>query len=267
MAQFPALPLFTDAYLADTRHLTASQHGAYLLLLMMAWRTSDCSIPNDDAILARWACMDKRTWASNRETILGFWHLGDDQKFRQGRLSDERKYVDHKRNINSANGQASALKRKERDETAVQRNVNETSTPTPTPIIPGITTSNISITKRSITDNNIHTKKNLKKPDDVLETVWDDFIKHRQAKKAPVTETVLTAIRREAEKINWSLDQALSEICARGWQGFKADWVNGHAKIGQNRPSYTDTLEEAARRAHENLSKQPTGGKNDEIFG
>jgi hypothetical protein len=43
MAEFPALPLWTDAYLGDTRHLSQSEHGAYLLLLITAWRTPNCS--------------------------------------------------------------------------------------------------------------------------------------------------------------------------------------------------------------------------------
>ncbi len=53
MAEFPALPLWTDAYLADTGHLTFEEHGLYLNLLVLMWRSPECRIPNDDAWLER----------------------------------------------------------------------------------------------------------------------------------------------------------------------------------------------------------------------
>lgn len=133
MAEYPALPFFTDAYLSDTRHLTTLQHGAYILLLMTAWRSPDCKLPNDDKYLARIVGMDKRTWANNREAVMSFWKQDNEQKFYQGRLLDERNYVERVRNKNSAAGKASALKRLNRGSTSVQPNFNETSTPTPTP--------------------------------------------------------------------------------------------------------------------------------------
>lgn len=53
MADFPALPLFTDAYMADTEHLSDAEHGIYLRLLMIIWRNPNCRIPNDMAWIAR----------------------------------------------------------------------------------------------------------------------------------------------------------------------------------------------------------------------
>lgn len=53
MAEFPAMPLWTDAYLADTRHLSDSEHGRYLLMLIDLWRMPDKRFPNDPAWLAR----------------------------------------------------------------------------------------------------------------------------------------------------------------------------------------------------------------------
>src|SRR3546814_13351955 len=49
MSQKPShIPLFPDAYHRDPTHLTTEEHGAYLLLLMAAWGTEDCSLPNDE---------------------------------------------------------------------------------------------------------------------------------------------------------------------------------------------------------------------------
>jgi len=53
VAEFPALPLFTDAYLADTEHLSDAEHGIYLKILMIMWRSPNCRIPNDDVWIAR----------------------------------------------------------------------------------------------------------------------------------------------------------------------------------------------------------------------
>lgn len=53
MAEFPALPLFTDAFAADTDHLTDAEAGLYLRLLMAMWRAPECRLPNDDSWLSR----------------------------------------------------------------------------------------------------------------------------------------------------------------------------------------------------------------------
>lgn len=79
--------------------------------------------------------------------------------------------------------------------------------------------------------SNIH---NADAPDDVSQQVWDDFLKLRKSKNAPVTDTVLVSIRNQAESVNWTLEQALVEMCARGWQGFKAEWVQQSRKETRN---------------------------------
>lgn len=65
---------------------------------------------------------------------------------------------------------------------------------------------------------------NVQKPESVSEQVWTDFCALRNKRRAPITETALKGIQREAEKAGITLEEALSTCCERGWQGFKAEW-------------------------------------------
>lgn len=62
-------------------------------------------------------------------------------------------------------------------------------------------------------------------PDGVSEQTWDDFKRLRAAKKSPVTARAVEGIAKEAMKAGMTLEAALRECCARGWAGFKAEWV------------------------------------------
>jgi len=95
MADFPYLPLWTDAFLADTVHLDNRESGAYLLLLISSWRLGG-SLPNDDIRLARYAKCTKREWARIKSVVLPFWSVDEKGGLFQKRLEAERKYVSDK---------------------------------------------------------------------------------------------------------------------------------------------------------------------------
>ncbi len=95
LAEFPKFPLWTDAYLGDTHHLTTVQHGAYLLLLISMWRSKDKSLPGDDASLASFSRLGKREWAKHKPVIMGFLSVLPDGRITQLRLLDEAKSVAH----------------------------------------------------------------------------------------------------------------------------------------------------------------------------
>jgi len=104
MADFPALPLWTDAFLSDTTHLSRDEVGAYLLLLMTAWRRPAGSLPDDDAFLARVARCDMRTWRSRmRPLMMQFWKIQDGE-WTQKRLTAEREYVNKRAAVSRTNG-------------------------------------------------------------------------------------------------------------------------------------------------------------------
>jgi hypothetical protein len=78
-----------------------------------------------------------------------------------------------------------------------------------------------------------------------------DYMKIRKAKKAgDLTETAFKGIEREALKASITAQRAIEICCERGWVGFKADWFTDRQ---QNKPSYQDSREAAARTAFGSL--------------
>lgn len=118
MAEFPALPLWTDAYLGDTAHLTNEEHGVYLRLLMFAWRAPTCSLPDDDRRLAIMTGLSEKKWRAIKPTIQAFWDI-ENGAWTQKRLTKERDYVRVKsgksRDAALARWNANALKSNETD--------------------------------------------------------------------------------------------------------------------------------------------------------
>lgn len=68
------MQLYIGDYLRDTRHLTAEQHGAYLLLLMAMWN-ADGRLPDDARKLARLASCSPSRWAKICEDVMEFFEV------------------------------------------------------------------------------------------------------------------------------------------------------------------------------------------------
>lgn len=112
MAQHPMMPLWTDAYLGDTRHLKTIEHGAYFLLLVAAWRSKDGILPDDDEILARYSGLTLDKWKKMRPVLEPFFSI-ENGVWAQGRLLDERKASSDFRKSQSQKAKARHLKNKE----------------------------------------------------------------------------------------------------------------------------------------------------------
>lgn len=96
MAQFPALPLWTDSYLADTGHLTDAEHGIYFQLLMLIWRNPECRIPNDDKWLSRRLRRSVEDVQKDVRPIIEEFCRNNGNWITQGRLKDEWDYCKSK---------------------------------------------------------------------------------------------------------------------------------------------------------------------------
>jgi uncharacterized protein YdaU (DUF1376 family) len=95
-----------------------------------------------------------------------------------------------------------------------------------------------------------------KRPDDVDERVWQDWIALRKSKKAAVSETVLRAAQREADKAGMTLTEFLELWCLRGSQGLQADWIKPQERSapGQQIETFRERDERLARERYEELT-------------
>lgn len=105
----PYMPLFVADYLADTAHLSAAEHGAYLLLIMNYWQRQK-PLPSDDKKLARIARMTDAEWQDARDTILEFFTVVDGE-LRHKRIEAELARVSDKISKAKAAGEKSAAAR------------------------------------------------------------------------------------------------------------------------------------------------------------
>lgn len=125
----------------------------------------------------------------------------------------------------------------------------------------------ITVIEPSIEPSRNH-KTGVPCPSDVDPQVWADWQVVRKAKKAgALTATALDGVRREAERAGWPIGDALRECCARGWVGFKADWV-ARKPSGQAAPiSFAQQDEQARRRRWEEMTgrKWPDDGQMPEF--
>lgn len=95
------MPLYIGDYLADTGHLSTTQHGAYLLIMMHYWRKQ--GLPDDDKQLAAIAKLPLRIWLDMKETIQAFFVNGWEHKRIEGELQ-RRAVLSQKRAESGAKG-------------------------------------------------------------------------------------------------------------------------------------------------------------------
>lgn len=95
------MPLYVADYLADTAHLSAAEHGAYLLLIMHYWTKG--KLPDDEDAIRRITRLTARQWSQSRDVLRSLF--GD--QWRHKRIDDELGKAIEKSKVNSANAKRS----------------------------------------------------------------------------------------------------------------------------------------------------------------
>jgi uncharacterized protein YdaU (DUF1376 family) len=202
-------------YRKDTSHLTLLEHGIYRQLLDTYYLDED-PLSNDLAKLMRSHSVRN----------------ADEQQALQNVLTDffeltENGYV-HKRcedgiaqfHGKSAKARASANVRwSNKIKTAKQIKAKDNAN--------ALQTHSESNANGMLTNNHKPiTNINTITPEGVSNEVFNDYLKLRKGLKAPVTETAIKGLEREANKANMTLEQVMVLCCQNGWRGFKAEWIN-----------------------------------------
>jgi len=223
------MPIYIGDYLSATSRLTTEQHGAYFLLLMDYWKNG--APPDDDRVLTQITRMSPDAWSNAKSTLQAYFKVID-RHWKHDRVERELSESVARKVTASTRAKAGAAARWGATST---NNATSNTQAMPNTMLGDASSPSPSPSSLSLPLTTQKKAPSVQRPDGVLESTWVDFIKQRKAKKATITETALKGIEREALKAGLSLDAAMQEMCARGWAGFKAEWLTPTPSTGFNR--------------------------------
>ncbi len=191
-------------YRRDTSHLSLLEHGVYRQLLDLYYITEKPI----DANAMRLICVRNADEMQAFEQILKEFFVEENGLYFHKRCEDEIGRFHSKSNKASESAKKRWNKNKELVEDAKAMRTHSE----------GNANGMLTINHKPLTNN--HNKYIPPLPKELI----NEWMQHR--KKKPITERVIKTIEIEANKLGWSLQQAIEFCCANSWQGFKAEWVN-----------------------------------------
>lgn len=133
------MPLYVSDYLADTMHLTATQHGAYLLLLMAAWKNGG-ALDNDKNQLASIAHLSQKEWRENERIIARFFFVTP-EVWTHNRVKHELLRAEKNSEKRAESGKKGAAKRWQNVGKKIANaitNASQNDGPSPSPLLPTV---------------------------------------------------------------------------------------------------------------------------------
>ncbi|HAW0843707.1 TPA: DUF1376 domain-containing protein [Escherichia coli] len=239
MAALPYMQLYIADYLADTMHLSAEEHGAYLLLMFNYWQTGK-PIPKNR--LAKIARLTNERWADVEPPLQEFF-CDNGEEWVHLRIEEDLASVREKLTKKSAAGKASVQARRSRKEADVQTKQERNLT--------GVQTDVEVVFEHDVNTKatNKDTDKDLKKdpplnpprgnrgvkkfdpldialPNWISVSLWREWVEFRQALRKPIrTEQGANGAIRELEKFRqqgFSPEQVIRHSIANEYQGLFA---------------------------------------------
>lgn len=239
MAALPYMQLYIADYLADTMHLSAEEHGAYLLLMFNYWQTGK-PIPKNR--LAKIARLTNERWADVEPSLQEFF-CDNGEEWVHLRIEEDLASVREKLIKKSAAGKASVQARRSRKEADVQtkQERNLTGVQTDVEVVFEHDVNTKATNKDTDKDLKIDPPLNpprgnrgVKKfdpldialPNWISVSLWREWVEFRQALRKPIrTEQGANGAIRELEKFRqqgFSPEQVIRHSIANEYQGLFA---------------------------------------------
>lgn len=200
-------------YRKDTGHLSTLEHGIYRQLLDWYY-LDERPIPKETQTVIRRLRLGSESDIAALKSVLSDFFVLQEDGYHQAHCDAAIAKYQSKAEVNKTNGKLGG--RPKKTQTVIFGNPEQ---------------SDLKGNQEPITNNQEPSSNTPRKrvaivcPEGVGQQVWDDFVQHRKTKKAALSQTALDGIKREVAKSNLTLEQALTEMIARGWTGFKAEWV------------------------------------------
>ncbi|UIU59615.1 DUF1376 domain-containing protein [Escherichia coli] len=238
MAALPYMQLYIADYLADTMHLSAEEHGAYLLLMFNYWQTGK-PIPKNR--LAKIARLTNERWADVEPSLREFF-CDNGEEWVHLRIEEDLASVREKLTKKSAAGKASVQARRSRKEADVQTKQERNLTGVQTDV--EVVFEHDANTKATNKDTDKDLKqippksprgnRGVKKfdpldialPNWISVSLWREWVEFRQALRKPIrTEQGANGAIRELEKFRqqgFSPEQVIRHSITNEYQGLFA---------------------------------------------
>ncbi len=109
MSTHPYIPLYVDDFEAATAHLTPAEDGIYNRLLRLCWRTPGCSVPDDDAWIARKIRLSTKEYDALARPVIDEFFTRSRGRLFQKRLRDEYESITAKKEVRKNAGKSGGL--------------------------------------------------------------------------------------------------------------------------------------------------------------
>ena len=247
MSSTPWFKFYPGDYLADTRRLTRSQHGAYLLLII-DYFASGKAPPNDDEILARLTlCESQSEWIAIRKAISQYFDITDVwtnsrcEKELNARTSEHNKKSEAGKKGNEIKWGQSQSESQNTD----SANRNSVA-------IPDVRSQRLDVrSKKSESIKNKDTHLSMLLNVGVEKQIAKDWLSIRKIKRLPLTETAFDAISKKILGAGLTMNAGIKICVEQGWAGFSADWLSSVPELKVSGPfvHWFDTEEATYERA------------------